>query len=275
MAEGRAEIRPAAAVKLQMLQIPLKFLQIGHQCVLLHLAVTLQDVQPELLEKQPLTAQNVPHSAEKPRAKPARAGGRRIQHDHHLPQLPLLGVLERLDQRHPVVMLQTVHVPRIGKIRIVHMPVLPHLRKRAQQRGEARLIVGQLRKIEPLVRRAGADLRPVRLHQGMELALLPLPDGGQPLAGCTRPLLALRGGSPIFVTVAPERLTQLVLRDWEFPLQPCINAPRRIGRAVTAGIKRLRVQPFERPVQQPLTQKLRRHVARQIPARCVTPSARP
>ena len=46
-------------------------------------------------------------------------------------------------------------------------------------------------------------------------------------------------------------------------------------RAVTAGIKRLRVQSFERPVQQPLTQKLRRHVARQIPARCVTPSARP
>ena len=66
------------------------------------------------------------------------------------------------------------------------------------------------------MRRAGADLRPVRLHQGMELALLPLPDGGQPLAGCTRPL-ALRGGSPIFVTVAPERLAQLVLRDWEFP----------------------------------------------------------
>ena len=37
-----------------MVHVPLKFLEIRHQRVLLHLAVALQNVEPEPLKKQPL-----------------------------------------------------------------------------------------------------------------------------------------------------------------------------------------------------------------------------
>ena len=86
--QRRAKIRASAAIQLQMVQIPLKFFEICHQGILLHLAVALQDVQPEAVEKQPLTQQDIMDRAQKPAGQPARAGRRRVNHNRKLPELP-------------------------------------------------------------------------------------------------------------------------------------------------------------------------------------------
>ena len=75
-----------------MVQVPLKLAKIRHQRVLLHLAVALQNVEPEPLKKQPLAQQNIMHRAQKPACHPPRAGSRGVDHDRKLAELPLFGV---------------------------------------------------------------------------------------------------------------------------------------------------------------------------------------
>ena len=75
-----------------MIEIPRKLVKICHQRVLLHLAVALQNVEPEPLKKQPLSQQNIMHRAQKPARHPPRAGSRGVDHDRKLPEFPLFGV---------------------------------------------------------------------------------------------------------------------------------------------------------------------------------------
>ena len=209
--------------------------------------------------------------AQKPRRQSARTGGRRVEHNDKLPKLPFLGVFQRLDQRHSVVVLHAVGVPRIRKIRVAHMAVLPHSGKLPQQRGKARLIFRNVLHAQALMRRPGADLWPLWLHIRPEPFALPLPERRKPfaLAGASVCLPLDCRLLPEGVAVALEGGGQLLRAHRE--VQPQLVIDRRCGkcRSVFAGVKRPSGGALQRKAQQPQAQKLRAHVARQRPARRV------
>ena len=162
-----------------MLQIPLEFVKRCDNRVLLHLAVTLQNVQMEALKKQMLAQQNVVDGGKKVDSQTARAGGRGVQDNHELAQLAFLGILQRLNQRHRVVVRHAVGIPGVGKIRVVDVPVFTYHGKRAQKRCKPRVVFRQRLQPQPLRAGTGADFRPVRAHIGLQLSCLALPEGGK------------------------------------------------------------------------------------------------
>ena len=164
-------------------------------------------------------------------------------------------------------MLHAVSVPRIGKVRVVYVPVLPRDGKHAQEACEADVVFRALGKRELRASRAGADFRLFFLHIGCEFVPCPAPERlhARAVAAPPRKPCPIKRLFPQVVAVTREKRLQLRLRYRKCIIQLRVDGRSRESRSSPERVKRLCRIILKRQAEHPAGKELRRHVAGKAP----------